>query len=332
MTSTHHSTDLLASAVAAGLVTVREVTAGAVVMRGTALLLHHRVIAYAVPVVESETPVGSREQSCLRLLADSGLVPEVLRGTDDGVLWTEAVRGTRLRELTGTMADLADACQSWGASLAGLHLTRIPAGSEPPVAPRPWVLDPERTPRGMRQASAGSARAYVLRTLRCDLGLLRTASRAADRWSTDHWTHADLTADRVLVQRLPDLRVRFVDLRGSGLGDPAWDLAGALETVAELTAGRRAPWGATSGACLSDFLLQGYRRAGGSAVVDAGTRSLRIIDRAWELAAALDARAGHPATMHPAAGHPVEASRLTERLRLARELAARSARPGLVAA
>jgi len=46
----------------------------------------------------------------------------------------------------------------------------------------------------------------------------------------------------------------------------------------------------------------------------------------------LDARTAHAASMHPAAGRPTEASGLTERLGLARELAARSARTGLAAA
>ncbi|HEU5484386.1 MAG TPA: phosphotransferase, partial [Microlunatus sp.] len=227
-------------------------------------------------------------------------------------------------------AELAEACQAWGAALAALHLTRIDAGAEPPLAVRPWVLDPDRLPRGMRQAPSGSARAYVLRTLRSDRGLLRTADRAADRWSADHWTHGELTGDRVVVQRAPDLRVRFVDLQAGGLGDPGWDLAGALDCVAELTAGGRAPWGAASGACLSEYLLQGYRRAGGTAVVDAGTRALRVMSRAWLTAASLDARGSH--SMHPAAGKAAEASRLTAQMSQARELADRSARPGLVAA
>lgn len=329
MTSALQSTDLLAAAVAAGLVTAREVADGAVDVRGSALSLRGRAIAYASETANAD---AGHEQRCLRMLADTGLVPEVLRAGADGIVWIAAVRGSRLAEVRGTMAELADACQAWGAALAALHLTRIGLGTTPPVAPRPWVLDLDRMPRGMRHAPAGSARAHVLRTLRSDCALARTSSRVADRWSTDHWTHADLTADRVLVQHLPDLRVRFVDLRGSGVGDPAWDLAGALETVAELTAGPRAPWGAASGRCLSDYLLRGYRRAGGPAVVDAGTRALRIVARAWEAAASLDARSSHPATMHPAAGHVIEVTRLIDRLATARELATRSARPGLVAA
>lgn len=324
MTTTPASTDLLTAAVTAGLVTAREVTDGAVTLRGSALLLHDRAIAYAADP-------ATHELDCLQLLAEGGLVPAVLRASGT-VVWIEAVRGIRLAALRGTMAELAEACQGWGASLAALHLSRIPPAVAAPVAPRPWVLDPDRLPRGMRQAPAGSARSYVLRTLLGDRGLLRTTTRVADRWAADHWTHGEPTADRVLVQQLPELRVRFVGLRGGGLGDAAWDLAGALETIGELTTGRRAPWGSASGACLSEYLLQGYRRAGGTAVVDAGTRALRIVARAWEDAVTLDARASHPVSMHPAAAQPDAATRVTERLRQARELAGRSARPGLVAA
>ncbi len=324
-------TDLLASAVSAGLIHVREVADGAVELRGSALLLHGQPIAFARPlVVDGGSEAVNRELRSLRLLADTGLVPQVIGGHE--VSWTAAVRGDRLSEVDQTMAELAGTCQRWGAAIATLHLTRIVAASEPPVAPRPWVLDPDRLPRSIRQAPAGSARAFVLQTLRSDRGLRRTVQRVADRWTADHWIHGDLTEDRVRVQHHPDLQVRFVDLRTGGLGDPGWDLAGALETVAELTAGPRAPWGSASTACLSDFVLQGYRRAGGSASVDSGVRALRILTRSWDQAALLDARACHPASMHPAAGRPAEATRLSERLASARELAARSARTGLLAA
>jgi hypothetical protein len=322
---------VLVSAVRTGLITVREVAERAVELRGSALLLHGQPIAYARPRgVHGAPDAVAPELRCLRLLADTGLVPEVYG--DGEVTWTAAVRGERLSTVSGTMAELAEICQRWGAAIATLHLTRTAAASEPPVAPRPWVLDPDRLPRTMRRAPAGSARAFVLRTLRSDRGLQRTVARVADRWTADHWIHGDLTEDRIRVLRRPDLQVRFIDLRGGGLGDPGWDLAGALETVAELTAGPRAPWGSASAACLSEFVLLGYRRAGGSASAEAGTRALRIVTRAWERAAVMDAESSHPASMHPAAGRPTDASRLTERLGLARELAARSARTGLVAA
>ncbi|HEY5981223.1 MAG TPA: aminoglycoside phosphotransferase family protein [Microlunatus sp.] len=343
MTSTPPSTDprsdaqladsLVVSAVRVGLITAREVAAQAVELRGSALLLHGQPIAYARPRgLGGASGPATRELRSLRLLAETGLVPEVHGSGEGEVTWIAAVRGERLGGVGGTMAELAEICRRWGAAIATLHLTGTGGPGGAPVAPRPWVLDPDRLPATMRQAPPGSARALVLRTLRGDRGLQRTVSRLADRWTAGHWTHGDLSEAHVLVQHLPDLQVRFIDLRGAGLGDPGWDLAGALEAVAELTDGPRGPWARASAACLSDFLLHGYRRAGGSATVESGTRALRIVSRAWEQAVELDGSAAHPASMHPAAGRPTEAGRLTERLGLARELAARSARTGLLAA
>lgn len=322
--------DLIRSAVTAGLTTNYEVAAGAVVVEGSRLMLHGRTIAYARHG-RGWTGATHRETVCLRALAGSGLVPESVPGSGDAG-WVLALPGVRLSELRGTMAELADVCQAWGSAVAALHRCGVQAGTGAATAPRPWVLDPERLPRSMRQLPAASARAFVLRTLTNDRGLRRTVDRVADHWSADRWTHGELSADRVLVQHTPEVRVRFVDLSTGGLGDPGWDLAGAVETVAELTGESRAPWGSASEVCLRDYLLQGYRRAGGPAVVTAGTRALRIVGRAWQAAAALDQRAAHPGTMHPAAGHATEVTRLTRQLALARDLAERSARPGLVAA
>ncbi|GAA3694258.1 hypothetical protein GCM10022204_07590 [Microlunatus aurantiacus] len=334
---------VLAGAVRAGLVTARELADGVVELRGSALLLHGRPIGYARGAASAaggsaagERRPPSHEPTCLRLLAETGLVAEVHGDGTGEVVWTSAIPGESLTATRGTMADLAEVCQGWGAAIANLHGTGFSratdGGTAAPEAPRPWVLDPDRPPRTARPPAPGSARAYVLRILRGDRGLRRAAARVADRWTVDHWIHGDLTGARVLVRRGPELQVRFVDLRESGRGDQGWDLAGALETVAELTAGPRAPWGSASGACLADYLMQGYRRSGGAASVDGSTRALRMVARAWSLADDVDARSGHPASLHPAAGHWSEASRLTERLALARELAARSARGGLVAA
>lgn len=340
MTSTSETGDLVSSAVTAGVISAREAASGAVGVCGSALVLHGRPIAYARRRAADPGSAADRELACLRALAGTGVVPEVLHA--DRTIWTAAVRGLRLAEVTGSMADLAEACQSWGTAIAALHRTPVGAGAAAAVAPRPWLLDPDRLPRGMRQAPVGSARAFVVNTLRGDRGLRRTSLRLADRWTAEHWTHADLTADRVLVRHAPDLRVCLVDLRGGGLGDPGWDLAGALETIGELTGGPRAPWAAASAGCLRDYLVHGYRRAGGLAVLEPGTRALRVLARAWDLAVALDVHAANrtaPAVtatyvtaLHPSAGHAREVSWLVERLTLARELAAQSSRPGLLAA
>ena len=161
---------LLASAVRAGLITVREVADRAVELRGSALLLHGQPIAYARPR-RCRGAVGRRGP---RAALPCGCWPRPVwcprcaaAATSPGPRPCAASGWARSR---GTMAELAEICQRWGAAIATLHLTRIAAASEPPVAPRPWVLDPDRLPRTMRQAPAGSARAFVLRTLRSDRG------------------------------------------------------------------------------------------------------------------------------------------------------------------
>ncbi len=364
---------VLRSAVRAGLVTAWELAEGLVELRGTALLLHGRPIAYAVGAAGSgrgaagaapgsgagaagERALADHEPVCLRLLAETGLVAEVHGDGTGEVVWASAISGESLTTVRGTMADLAEICQRWGAALAALHRTDLPGpglrharsperapsgaagpatvvpGATVPEAPRPWLLDPDRPPRTDCPPAAGGARAYVLRTLRGDRGLRDAAARLADRWTNENWIHGDLTAQTVLVRHAPELQVRFVDLRGAGRGDPGWDLAGALETVAELTSGPQAPWRSASGDCLADYLMRGYRRSGGTASVEGATRALRMVARAWSLAEAVDARSAHAASLHPAAGQAAAAARLTERLALARELAARSARRGPVAA
>lgn len=330
--------ELLDRAGRTGLVTAREIADGAVTFRAltetgrssggavTALELHGQPIAYGKWCASGDRAV-SHEQAVLRQLTGSELVPEVVGPGGDEVLWVAAARGGRLAGLAGTTAELAEVCQAWGAAVAALHLAPSTAGA--PVAPRPWLLDPDRLPRSMRSVPAGSGRALVLRTLRTDRSLLRTSSRVADRWSQRQLIHGALSADRVLARRAPDLRVCFVDLAAGGLGDPGWDLAGALVTIEELTA---QGWSVARDAGLGEFFLHGYRRAGGPGTVDAGMRSLATLHRAWERAVALDARSGFPASLHPAAGHPTQATRLIDQLDRARRLAARSDRPGLVAA
>jgi aminoglycoside phosphotransferase (APT) family kinase protein len=61
-----------------------------------------------------------------------------------------------------------------------------------------------------------------------------------------------------MVEEKPALRVSFLDLESGGLGDPAWDLASAVDTITWL-----APrWHAVAQP-LVDYLILGYRRAGG---------------------------------------------------------------------
>ena len=82
-TSPRPDATLLVSAVRAGLITAREVAERAVELRGSVLLLHGQPIAYARSHgVSGARDASDRERRVLRLLADTGLVPE-LCGRDD---------------------------------------------------------------------------------------------------------------------------------------------------------------------------------------------------------------------------------------------------------
>ena len=205
--------------------------------------------------------------------------------------------GADLAQQRGTVAELAQICQTWGATLAALHTTAT-HGPSAPLAVRPWVINPEHRPASMRPGSMGpgsmgpgsmgpgsmspssmspssmspsSMRTASTRSVLPSLGYaavlrayessyeLRAAAREVDeRWTELHWIHGNLTATNVLVEHQPALRVSFIDPCGVGLGDPAWDLAAAVDMISWL-----APrWGVTP-QLLADYLILGYRRAGG---------------------------------------------------------------------
>src|SRR6187401_1311913 len=140
----------------------------------------------------------------------------------------------------GTVAELAQICQTWGATIAALHTTAT-HGPSAPFAARPWVINPDHRPPSMRPGSMSTA---SVRTVLPGLGYaavlraysssceLRVAAREVDeRWTELHWIHGNLTATTVVVEHQPALRVSFIDPHGVGLGDPAWDLATAADMI-----------------------------------------------------------------------------------------------------
>jgi Phosphotransferase enzyme family len=175
--------------------------------------------------------------------------------------------GADLVQQRGTVAELAQICQTWGATLADLHTTAA-HGSSAPLAARPWVINPEHRPASMRQPSMrpGSMRTGlpglghpgVLRAYESSCELRVAAREVDERWTELHWIHGNLTATNVLVEHQPALRVSFIEPHGVGLGDPAWDLASAVDMIRWLS-----PRWRTMPQPLVDYLILGYRRVGG---------------------------------------------------------------------
>lgn len=285
---------LIAEANALGLVSDREAAENQVRIRllsgrGTvyALVVRGHVIGYAKRPAPGLT--GSRrlahERVTMGQLSSLDLVPRPVPQPIQSVqrhpatLWMSALPGSRLDQQAGTMPYLADLAQAWGLALARLHTER--AVRPRTAAPRPWVLRAEAPPT--RPAVGSSSAAAVLRLMANDASLRRAAHQAADRWGDVGWIHGDLDVGHVIVATGPDVRVRFADVSTAGAGDPAWDVASALESLT---------WQAevwrVSERVLNDYFLRGYRRGGGPGRVDPELRALRAVEVAWRIATAED--------------------------------------------
>jgi aminoglycoside phosphotransferase len=295
---------LVAEAHAVGVVSSRERREGQVRIRlasrprsGTgravqAVLVGGRAVAYVKERTDRPTATAGSptERSALAQLAGLELAPRVL--ADAAALWTSALPGTALDLLRGTAADLAEVAQSWGLALAGLHTEH---GARPrAAAPRPWVLG-AAAPRWPQRKVPPDAAALVLRVAASDPALRRAARQAHDRWTESGWIHGDI-APRHVIATCAGSGVRFVDFAAAGAGDPRWDVACALESIAQL-----APVWRVSENVLSEYFLLGYRRGGGPGRVDPELRGLRALDIAWQIAAGEQA-AGGPGSVRDEVG------------------------------
>jgi hypothetical protein len=152
--------------------------------------------------------------------------------------------GADLAQQRGTVAELAQICQTWGAILAALHTTAT-HGPSAPLAARPWVINPEHRPASMRPGSMSSSSmssssmrpgsissssispssispssistastssvlpslgyAAVLQAYESSYELRAAAREVDERWTELHWIHGNLTATNVLVEHQPAL-------------------------------------------------------------------------------------------------------------------------------
>ena len=157
----------------------------------------------------------------------------------------------------GSAAELAQICQAWGAALAALHTTSTHHSSAP-LAARPSVVNPRHLTVSMSGAAARSGYAAVRKACESSRDLRAAIREVDERWTELHWIHGDLTASNVQVELRPALRVSFLGLKDAGLGDPAWDLATAVDMITWVSRCWRA-----MPQPLVDYFLLGYRRAGG---------------------------------------------------------------------
>ncbi len=94
----------------------------------------------------------------------------------------------------------------------------------------PWVMMVHK-PGPELLASLSPANAQTIRILQKQDGLAKRLDVLRQGWRADTVIHGDIKSDNVLVWRSevgPAYQIRIVDWEMVQLGDPAWDLAGAL--------------------------------------------------------------------------------------------------------
>ncbi len=197
-----------------------------------------------------------------------------------GQVASEAGGTADLAQQRGNVAELAQICQAWGAAIATLHTTSTHHSSAP-LAARPWVADPRHLTVSMSGAAPRSVYAAVLQAYESSRDLRAAVREVDDRWTEHHWIHGNLTATNVQVELRPALRVSFLDLEDAGLGDPAWDLATAVDMITWVS-----PCWRVMPHPLVDYLLLGYRRAGGPGRLYPAIQAVRAMATAIWIASA----------------------------------------------
>ena len=95
----------------------------------------------------------------------------------------------------------------------------------------PWIMMVHR-PRPELLASLSTANADTIRILQSHEGLVVRLDQLRDRWHQETLIHSDIKSDNILVWRSKQdtgTEIRIVDWEMVQRGDPAWDVAGALQ-------------------------------------------------------------------------------------------------------
>jgi hypothetical protein len=97
--------------------------------------------------------------------------------------------------------------------------------------PIPWVMTMHRPSHGF-VADLSPANVQLIRILQMHDGLAERLDRLRGQWRDETVIHGDIKSDNILVRRSrqePSWEIRIIDWELVQIGDPAWDLAGALQ-------------------------------------------------------------------------------------------------------
>jgi Ser/Thr protein kinase RdoA (MazF antagonist) len=223
-----------------------------------------------------------------------------------------------------------DAARVLGRELGTLHrlLCLVDWNDDPRLAKLsrdlPWVLRVHQPVPSML-ASISRANLAIVRILQSEEGLGDHLDRLAARWRPGSVIHGDIRLDNVLVRPSPTgheqgpIELWISDWETVGFGDPAWDVAGALQdflvfwvfsmpiaddmTAEQMIARARVPVHGLQTALRA--LWSGYKAGaclGGSEADELLLRAVefsaaRLIQSAYEISSGSDRLAGQPAVL-----------------------------------
>lgn len=153
-----------------------------------------------------------------------------------------------------------------GAALGSAHRA---LADDPPngfAGPLPWVLDALEAGGDASFAWEDARIAAALQAVPEPVRVHEALAEARARWRVEHVIHGDLKWDNVLLADPVAPTVRIIDWELATVGDPAWDLAGALQEYSALGVARgEDPVGHGDAVAA---LWAGYLDAAGPAVAD----------------------------------------------------------------
>jgi hypothetical protein len=259
------------------------------------------------------------------------LAPQLLEADNETavVVFELIAEAVTLRARCEAEDGIMEASQAFGHALGTVHrVFRSPRWDEDPrlaLLPRssPWVFDLQRPGIGML-ADLSPANFATLRVLQNETGFGEPLARLLARWRSQTVIHGDIRFDNVLIRPrrsgdVDSFELRLVDWEMVQFGDPAWDVAGALQeflvfwvstmpqsaglTADEKVAGARVPL--TSLRRGARAMWSGYRqgaRLGRAEAEDLLPRavafsSARLIQSAFEAADGFDHLPGESALL-----------------------------------
>jgi len=257
-------------------------------------------------------------------------VPRLVRGSDD-----EAVQVIELipdsmtlwsyLERPGDHGLGVEAARALGRALGSIHrsFARLDLQHDPRASwlshGVPWPMKLHRPGPGML-AELSPANSQLLRVLQTEHGLSARLDRLCQEWRPETVIHGDIKLDNILVrirreeQADASVELWIADWETVQVGDPAWDLAGALQdflifwvssmplsnelTVEEMVAGARVPLNSVRNATRALwFSYRAEARLDGGSATEILLRAVRfsaarLIQSAYERLYRMDHLAG----------------------------------------